>query len=450
MTYAFPKRYFLPLCIFIEALSKRLQQSMESDDNSSDASSDVSSCSSSNSDLSFAEDLSIASIALSFRAERLANVRMNWHRHVQSLLHENLFHVKYRMSHIAFDKLLELLRPALTLKEKYAVLSGLEPISCEIMLHCALRYLSGGSYHDIRATCYISKLSFFRLLWHTIDAINACDALELWLPSTREELDAKRQGFKNISYSGVMDGCVGALDGYLLRITAPSKEQCGNVGAYYSGHYCIYGVNIQAMCDADCRFTFFAIAAPGKTNDSVAIRKTSLPAWLDQLPPGYFIAADCAYAISEHVIAPYSGSQRFLEKCDNFNFFLSQLRIRIEMAFGLLVTKWRILHIPINVKFSNLRKLVSAIVRLHNYCIDEREPTVAIQRMYKVAKNSHHAHEPTELGYIPSDAPSVISREGSSHLREILVRRVANNNLVRPVTVGTKVGLAQRRQAMYE
>ena len=252
---------------------------------------------------------------------------------MQSLLHENLFHVKYRMSHIAFDKLLELLRPALTLKEKYAVLSGLEPISCEIMLHCALRYLSGGSYHDIRATCYISKPSFFRLLWHTIDAINACDALELWLPSTREELDAKR---------------------------------------------------------------------------------------------------------------------RFLEKCDNFNFFLSQLRIRIEMAFGLLVTKWRILHIPINVKFSNLRKLVSAIVRLHNYCIDEREPTVAIQRMYKVAKNSHHAHEPTELGYIPSDAPSVISREGSSHLREILVRRVANNNLVRPVTVGTKVGLAQRRQAMYE
>jgi hypothetical protein len=61
---------------------------------------------------------------------------------------------------------------------------------------------------------------------------------------------------------------------------------------------------------------------PGKTNDSVAIKKTSLPAWLDSLPPGYFVAADCAHSITEHLIAPYSGAQQFLEKCDNFNFFL--------------------------------------------------------------------------------------------------------------------------------
>ena len=143
--------------------------------------------------------------------------------------------------------------------------------------------------------------------------------------------------------------------------------------AYFSGHYCTYGVNIQAMCDDDCRFTFFSLAAPGKTNDNVAIKKTSLPAWLESLPPGYFIAADCAYSLTEHLVTPYSGPQRFLERNDNFNFFLSQLCIRIEMAFGLLVTMWRILHTPINVKFSNLRKLISGIIRLHNYCINNHE-----------------------------------------------------------------------------
>jgi hypothetical protein len=63
-----------------------------------------------------------------------------------------------------------------------------------------------------------------------------------------------------------------------MRISAPSWDQCGNVGAYFSGHYCTYGVNVQAICDADCCFTFFCIALPGKTNDSVAIKKTSLPA----------------------------------------------------------------------------------------------------------------------------------------------------------------------------
>ena len=143
--------------------------------------------------------------------------------------------------------------------------------------------------------------------------------------------------------------------------------------AYFSGHYCTYGVNIQAMCDADCRFTFFSLAAPGKTNDNVAIKKTSLPAWLESLPLGYFIAADCAYSLTEHFFTPYSRPQRFLERNDNFNFFLSQLCIRIIMAFGLLVTMWLILHTPINVKFSNLKKLVSGIIRLHNYCINNHE-----------------------------------------------------------------------------
>jgi hypothetical protein len=109
------------------------------------------------------------------------------------------------------------------------------------------------------------------------------------------------------------------------------------------------------QCDADCHFLFFALASPGKTNDLVALCKTSLFAWIGSLPPGYFVASDCAYSIVEYLVAPYSGPQWFSEWCNNFNFFSSQICIRIEMTFGLLVTKWHILHTPINVKVSNLR-----------------------------------------------------------------------------------------------
>jgi hypothetical protein len=126
------------------------------------------------------------------------------------------------------------------------------------------------------------------------------------------------------------------------------------------------------------------------------------------------IAADCAYSLTEHLVTPYSGPQHFLERNDNFNFFLSQRRIRIEMAFGLLVTMWRILHTPINVKFSNLRKLLSGIIRLHNYCINNHEEKPLISQMYKISATQQHPHEPSVLGYIPSDAPNVISREGVS------------------------------------
>jgi hypothetical protein len=206
--------------------------SESSDDSSSDGTSGK--CDSSDSDVSFAEDLWIASIALSFRADRLVAARMNWNLHVQSLLHENLFHVKYRMYLDAFNKLLDLLTPTLRLKEQFAIVLGFEPICNELMLHRAIRYLAGGSYHDIRATAHISKPSFFWLLWYTIAAINSCQALAVELPEpTAYKLSSLRAGILNISYAGVMDGCVGALDGYLMQITAPSQAQCGNVTAYF-------------------------------------------------------------------------------------------------------------------------------------------------------------------------------------------------------------------------
>jgi hypothetical protein len=106
------------------------------------------------------------------------------------------------------------------------------------------------------------------------------------------------------------------------------------------------------------------------------------PAWIESLPPGFFAESDCAYSIMGHLVAPYSGPQWFSEWCNNFNFFLSQTGIWIEMAFGLLVTKWHILHTPINEKLSNLKKLLNAVCRLHNFWIENREAMAKISCIY--------------------------------------------------------------------
>ena len=89
-----------------------------------------------------------------------------------------------------------------------------------------------------------------------------------------------------------------------MQITATSQADCGNVGAYFSGYYCTYGVHFHVVCNADSSFHFFSIAAPGKTNDSIENQKTFLPLQLDSLPLGYFIATDCAYFLLEHLTSP--------------------------------------------------------------------------------------------------------------------------------------------------
>ncbi len=175
------------------------------------------------------------------------------------------------------------------------------------------------------------------------------------------------------------------------------------------------------------------LAAPGKTGDVKAIAKAPVPTWLESSPPGYFVFSDCACNITEHLVAPYSGFTRFLEDNKNYNFYLSQMHIRIEMAFGIMVTKWHILHCPLCVKLSHVPKLINAIARLHNYCIIEREPILHLDTMYRVHAGLQLPHEPTALGYIPSDAPQITSRKGASHYREILKQRVSSDNLVWPL-----------------
>jgi len=82
-------------------------------------------------------------------------------------------------------------------------------------------------------------------------------------------------------------------------------------------------------------------------------------------------------------------------------------------------------------------------MRLHNYCINNREATIGLQHIYKVPDTQQLPHKPTPLAYIPTNAPSGVSREGASHLRTILTNRVQNNNLSRPITASTKRALKQ-------
>jgi hypothetical protein len=83
-------------------------------------------------------------------------------------------------------------------------MGGLEPISCELMLHCTICYLAGGSFHDVWATAVISKPSFYHIVWHTIYCINRCKALAIKLPG-HHDLDIVQQGFQGISWDGVLN-----------------------------------------------------------------------------------------------------------------------------------------------------------------------------------------------------------------------------------------------------
>jgi hypothetical protein len=127
----------------------------------------------------------------------------------------------------------------------------------------------------------------------------------------------------------------------------------------------------------------------------------------------------------EHLLTPFVGCNHLNPENDSYNFFLSQLRIRVEMAFGRLVTKWRILHSFLEVPLAKSGFVLQACCILHNYCIDEEISKTDAPRV-EVAYQTNE----TILGYVPSDISSVPA--SGSILRQKLVQKISSLSLSRP------------------
>jgi hypothetical protein len=89
----------------------------------------------------------------------------------------------------------------------------------------------------------------------------------------------------------------------------------------------------------------------------------------------FVLFGDNAYMNSLYMTTPFtnvSGDPNRVAE-DRYNFFHSQLRIRVECAFGMLVQRWGLLRVamPRNLSVQRIIALVIALAKLHNFCITE-------------------------------------------------------------------------------
>ena len=141
---------------------------------------------------------------------------------------------------------------------------------------------------------------------------------------------------------------------------------------------------------------------------------------IQNLPTGKFVAGDNAYVCSEHLLTPFLGDEKREPQKDAYNFYLSQLRIRIKQAFGFMTTKWQILKRPLQVKLKHVGDIFLCITRLHNFCINEGCDI-----------ESSIGSKAEGFTFIPSDI-SVSEVDGSSMLHDIIVKDLTQRALGRP------------------
>lgn len=181
---------------------------------------------------------------------------------------------------------------------------------------------------------------------------------------------------------GVLNGCIGALDGWLVKIFCPTKHDAENPGKYFSRKG-FYALNVQVIVDMKKRVLWRFIGEKGSAHDSPVFNESKLGMFMfahaaSFFAKGLYLVGDSAYALRPYLLTPHNNVKSG-SKEDNYNFFQSSTRIYVECAFGEIDRRWGIFWRPLQGSLSNHKYTIDSALRLHNFIIDWREAEIERQ-----------------------------------------------------------------------
>ena len=105
-------------------------------------------------------------------------------------------------------------------------------------------------------------------------------------------------------------------------------------------------------------FLFIGVAGTGVMGDLQTVVECGLSKLIESTFRLQKCMGDCAYTPMEKLLPICRSEQAARERYNNYNFYTSQLHIRIEKAFDLMVERWSILQRPITISICNIKHLI--------------------------------------------------------------------------------------------
>jgi hypothetical protein len=291
-------------------------------------------------------------------------------------MNDREFQEMFRVTRGRFDSILRKIEGDLRKDEQKAKNSAGSPITATTKLAVTLRFLAGGSHHDIRFAFGISKGSFYSAtgaIWPTIEAIDKHYPLEFPM-NDNQKLAEVGDAFGAFSPHGIMQNCVGAIDGLLIRTRCPYKSEHSDGASFRNRKKC-FGILALGVADVQGRFLSFAVKWTGSTHDSTALQTSALGQWVEEgnLPHNFFFIGDDAFSCTDQILCPWPGRGLGPWK-DAFNYHLSHSRQCIERGFGMYTRRWGILWRKLTFDFERWPLVAVVCAKLHNMCCDDNFP----------------------------------------------------------------------------
>ena len=187
----------------------------------------------------------------------------------------------------------------------------------------------------------MSHMEMYKSCWMVVDALNGEFHGEWHLPVPNTEPGTPQWNtdiaalrdleirFRTLHSPHIWTGQVGAVDGCIIRMSAPTNSTVDPL-RYYCARKSTFALLLMAIADADRRFVWHDISFTPSTHDSSAWSGTAMGARINagKLPYPFFISGDNAFSQSNSMMTP-GGT-------DSYDWVQSLMRMPVECAFGIL------------------------------------------------------------------------------------------------------------------
>ncbi|CAH1989520.1 unnamed protein product [Acanthoscelides obtectus] len=237
-----------------------------------------------------------------------------------------------------------------------------DAIPARVKLEVAICFLSSGiSYRLLAIFFRISKSSISKCIPEVCDVMYQALDEYLQVPDKRKWEDIQ-VGFH---HRWNFPGCCGAIDGKHVAIQAPPN----NCGSEYYNYKGTNSLVLLAVVDHDCCVKYVDIGSYGRNSDDGGVfQASSLYPVLENgslLPEGGFLVGDDAFPLKIYLLKRYPNEPTIAEKIYNYSF--DRARRIVENAFGILVSRFRILAKPIQLQEKTAIKMIRTTCVLHNW-----------------------------------------------------------------------------------
>lgn len=299
-----------------------------------------------------------------------------WWENVRDTYDDSRFFETFRMSRPTFYYILNKISDQI--EKQWVVEQPLEP---DFRLAVTIYRLSRGDYiYTIGEMCGIAKATVCTIVNETCKAIVDTlwdDHVEKFFPKSENDF---RQSMEAFGKEWQFPYAFAAADGSHLPIKCPpggaqAMKQYFNFKGFYS-------IVLMALVDAQYRFVWVSVGAPGNTHDSTLLQSTNLWSRIVEgevipsvaqfveeveIPP--LILGDGAFPLRTFMMKPHGdailpGDKRY------FNFRHSRARLVTEGAFGRLKSRFRVLFRKCESQKETVKLYGLACVVLHNLCIE--------------------------------------------------------------------------------